>query len=246
MTTDLRKPVQAGRGLLVTERFGPTYQGEGPSTGHPAVFVRLSRCNLTCGKGGGLFACDTPYTWDWERFDPRVVARWEPVAAVAEWALDQGTDLVVITGGEPLLQQGELTGLVSALVQAGRRVEFETNGTIAPAAGLLRPGVRFNVSPKLASSGMPAERRIVPAALEALAASGAAVFKFVVCSPADLVEVDELVDRFGLAPVWIMPEGTDSDVLLEGMRALAEEVIGRRWHLGTRLHIHLWGDEPGR
>ena len=41
----------AGSWLIVAECFGvetPTFQGEGPSCGHPALFIRLSRCNLTC------------------------------------------------------------------------------------------------------------------------------------------------------------------------------------------------------
>lgn len=42
--------------LLVAERFGPTLQGEGPSVGQPSLFIRLSRCNLSCAF------CDTPYT----------------------------------------------------------------------------------------------------------------------------------------------------------------------------------------
>ncbi|WP_220729580.1 hypothetical protein [Streptomyces radicis] len=35
--------------LIVAETFGPTFQGEGPSAGQQAVFIRLSRCDLSCG-----------------------------------------------------------------------------------------------------------------------------------------------------------------------------------------------------
>ena len=52
--------------LVVAEVFGPTFQGEGPSAGRRAMFLRLGRCNLDCAW------CDTPYTWDWSRFDPAV------------------------------------------------------------------------------------------------------------------------------------------------------------------------------
>ncbi len=59
--------------LLVAEVFGPTFQGEGFSLGCRAAFVRLGRCNLDCGQGAGAtWACDTPYTWDWARYDPAV------------------------------------------------------------------------------------------------------------------------------------------------------------------------------
>lgn len=55
--------------LVVSEVFGPTFQGEGPSLGRRAGFVRLGRCNLDCSW------CDTPNTWDWSRFDPAIELR---------------------------------------------------------------------------------------------------------------------------------------------------------------------------
>ena len=55
--------------LVVAEIFGPTWQGEGPSAGQVAAFVRLGLCNLTCAW------CDTAYTWDRSRFDLRAELR---------------------------------------------------------------------------------------------------------------------------------------------------------------------------
>jgi len=227
-------------GLLVAEVFGPTLQGEGPSMGAPAVFVRLSRCNLAC------LWCDTPYTWDWSRFDPRAQSRTWTVPDLAGWVLDHPIELVVVTGGEPLLQQGPLTVLVEQLAAAGRRVEVETNGTRAPGRRLVESGSWFNVSPKLANSGMPEHRRIVPDALAVLVGSGRARFKFVLRDPSDLEEVADLAGRFGLAPVWVMPEGTAAEAVLGGARRVAEEVIARGWGLSLRLHVLLWGDARGR
>jgi organic radical activating enzyme len=246
--TTIAIPTEAPE-LLAAEWFGPTLQGEGPSAGQVALFIRLSRCNLTCGSGSALWACDTPYTWDTRRFD--LTAQTSRVTAdeLATWVLSHDTRLVVITGGEPLLQQRKLVGLARVLVGAGRRIEIETNGTIAPLPGLLREGVRFNVSPKLASSGIAEDRRIVPAALRALAASGAAVFKFVVADadmPGELAEVAALVEAYGLEPVWIMPAGTAPALLLQRMCDLADPVIARGWNLSTRLHVLLWEDARGR
>lgn len=108
----------------MAEIFGPTFQGEGGSAGQLAVFVRLSRCNLACTW------CDTPYTWDRGRFDLRAESRrmsqievWDAVRSIA-------ADLVVISGGEPLLQQHRLVWLADMCRAAGRRVEIETNGTV--------------------------------------------------------------------------------------------------------------------
>ncbi len=104
----------------------------------------------------------------------------------------------------------------------------------------------FSVSPKLANSGVPLERRIRPEALAAFAACGKAVFKFVACGTGDLDEARELAAQFGLAPVWIMPEGTTAGRVLAGMRELADGVLERGWNLTGRSHVLIWGGARGR
>jgi len=165
---------------------------------------------------------------------------------VLAWTRSIPADLVVITGGEPLAQQLALIELVAALADGGRRVEIETSGTITPVPVLAASVSAFNVSPKLASSMVPYERRIRPDALAAFAASGKAVFKFVACSAGDLDEVAELAARFGLAPVWIMPEGVMEERVLAGMQDLADDVLRRGWNLTGRMHILLWDGARGR
>lgn len=220
--------------LVVSEVFGPTLQGEGPSVGRRAGFVRLGRCNLACTW------CDTAYTWDWSRFDPAVELRRTPVAEVAAQVDAMDVPLVVVTGGEPLLQQSGLSELL--LTWSGRyRVEVETAGTIAPSPELVGLVDQFNVSPKLANSGNPAEHRWKPDVLAAFMATGKAVFKFVVAGPHELDEVA----AFGVEPVWVMPEGTTAEAVRAGLAALADPVIERGWSLTTRLHVELWGDKRG-
>ncbi|WP_152363218.1 7-carboxy-7-deazaguanine synthase QueE [Microlunatus speluncae] len=229
--------------LLIAETFGldpPTFQGEGPSCGAPAMFIRLSRCNLSCSW------CDTPYTWDWTRFDPHVEATRRSVAELAGWANSSPVELVVITGGEPLIQQRFLAPLVQSLIAGGKRIEIETNGTRTPDPELLIEGVRFNVSPKLANSGLTESQRIVPAALEAFTDSGRAVFKFVARTTQDLNEIEVLAGRYGLAPIWVMPEGTTPEALVVTTRAIAEAVAQRRWNLTPRLHVLAFGQERAR
>jgi 7-carboxy-7-deazaguanine synthase len=230
----------AGTTLVVSEVFGPTFQGEGPSMGRTAAFVRLGRCNLACTW------CDTPYTWDWSRHDPAVelqelstediLARIDAMGPVA---------LLVVTGGEPLLQQRRLPPLLRGARDRGLRVEVETAGTLAPEPEVATLVDRFNVSPKLANSGNPVERRLHPEILRAFEAGGKAVFKFVVQGPGELDEVQAVVDECALGEVWVMPEGTDATTLTERMQALAPAVLERGWHLTPRLHVHLWGDRRG-
>jgi 7-carboxy-7-deazaguanine synthase len=224
--------------LAVSEVFGPTFQGEGPSAGRRAGFVRLGRCNLSCTW------CDSPYTWDWDRYDQAVEVSTVPVADVLRQLESMGVDLVVITGGEPLLQQRRLGVLLEGCRERGWRVEVETNGTIAPTvAGDLVS--QWNVSPKLANSGVPLAKRYRPEVLRTFEATGRAVFKFVVTDPAELDEIQAMVDHCRLSGVWVMPEGTDADTVITGLRALAEPVMARGWHLTPRLHILAWGDRRG-
>lgn len=224
-------------------------QGEGPSLGRPSVFVRLSRCNLACHW------CDTAYTW---RFtgdnrphrDNLAFARGTnqlvlDEAEVAARIAALGARRLVITGGEPLLQGAALARLLTLLPDL--HVEIETNGTVVPHAALDPLIHQYNVSPKLAHSGNPAELALPAERLAAWAADPRAWFKFVVASPDDLAEVRELAAGYDMAPdrLFIMPEGTNPATLTARLRWLAPLVLAEGWRLTDRLHIHLYGDTRG-
>jgi 7-cyano-7-deazaguanosine (preQ0) biosynthesis protein QueE len=226
--------------LVVAEVFGPTLQGEGPSAGRRCGFVRLGGCNLDCSW------CDTPYTWDWTRFSPERELRRVAVTEVVASVEAMGVDMLVITGGEPLLQARALLPLLAAAGERGWRVEVETNGTVAPPPQMAAQVAAFNVSPKLANSGIAEAVRIRPAALETLRATGRAVFKFVATAASDLDEVAALVAAHRLEPVYVMPEGTTAELVVARMRELAGPALARGFHLTPRLHILLWGDQRGR
>jgi organic radical activating enzyme len=233
--------------IVVNEIFGPTVQGEGPSLGQRCGFLRLGGCNLTCRW------CDTPYTWDWHgradtgiAYSPRSELHPMPAEVVAERLAAMDAPLIVISGGEPLSQQSRLIGVVDHLLGLGRRIEVETNGTVVPCSDLARPGVRFNVSPKLAHGGDPYGRRIRPDALKAFMATGSAAFKFVCGDERDLAEVRTLATEFELAPIWIMPKGRTTDEVVEATRRIADGTVEHGWNLTTRLHILAWRDERGR
>lgn len=224
-------------------------QGEGPSMGKPCAFVRLSRCNLACQW------CDTAYTWrftgdnrphrdgvDFERTANQLTLPEEEVAARIA-AL--GQPRLVITGGEPLLQGAALARMVALLPDMA--VEIETNGTVAPHPALDALVSQYNVSPKLAHSGNPAELALIPERLAAWAADERAFFKFVVATPEDFAEVLALRDAYAITPerLFVMPEGTDSRTLLTRMRWLADLCSQHGLRLSDRLHIHLYGDTRG-
>jgi organic radical activating enzyme len=149
------------------------------------------------------------------------------------------TQLVVITGGEPLLQQENLLPLVGQLAADGRRVEIETNGTVVPRPELVAVTDRFLVSPKLArfAGAAPLSQRINPSALTALAASGRAAFLFVITDQAEVDEVGGLQHQFGFDPLWVMPAGSTTADVLPRLAWLSEAALARGWHLSARLHV---------
>ena len=239
-----RSAGEAAGTLVVSEVFGPTFQGEGPSIGRRCAFVRLGGCNLHCAW------CDTPYTWDWtgrngHRYDPRQELTRRSVEDVWEELDRKSVQMLVVSGGEPLLQQDALTGLLQRAAGACWWIEVETAGTIVPAPGVAALVSQFNVSPKLSNSGNRVRSRYVPAALDALRETGKAAWKFVATAPEDLDEIDGLVDEHQLCPVYVMPEGTQAGVVNTRAQELAEGVLARGWNLTTRLQVLLYGNRRG-
>ena len=232
-------------------------QGEGPSIGRPSVFVRLSRCNLACTW------CDTAYTWrfagdnrphrdgvDFERTANQVMLPEDEVAAkIAALFAPNAPPRLVITGGEPLLQAAALARTAGALRDAlpAVHIEIETNGTVAPHRALDALVDQYNVSPKLAHSGNPAELALIPERLSNWAANTRAFFKFVVAERSDLAEIAALQERYAIPSdrLYVMPEGTQSATLRERSCWLAEAAQDNGWRFTDRLHIHLYGDTRG-
>jgi organic radical activating enzyme len=228
------------RGHLRISEIFESIQGEGASAGAPSVFVRLATCNLRCAW------CDTRYTWDWDAYDyDREVRRMDVRTVTAEVAASSASH-VVITGGEPLLQQPALVELVSGL-SPERHVEVETNGTLTPVPELAARVNQWNVSPKLANSGEPRERRLSPAALRALLGTGRAWLKLVVESTTDVVEAESLMEELAWPRerVLLMPQAASREALLERTPVVLR--LAREHGLGTspRLHVERWGGRRG-
>lgn len=122
-----------------------TIQGEGPYSGHPAVFVRLAGCNLQCA------GCDTEYTQG--RLAIPIGDIFDRVRSLIP---NFNRPLIVVTGGEPFRQN--ITKLVYGLLQIGH-VQLETNGTYNPP--LLFPHEAWIVcSPKAGKVAPQLEGRI--------------------------------------------------------------------------------------
>lgn len=125
-TNPIAKRRDAEYGFIVHSIFY-TIQGEGPYAGQPAIFVRLTGCNLRC------YFCDT-------EFDSVAtpMTSGELMARVLHMARDHDCRLVVLTGGEPLLQPVKmLIDYESHLpLSQSLRWQIETAGSVWPVGGL--------------------------------------------------------------------------------------------------------------
>ncbi len=230
--------------LPIAETFD-SIQGEGSLMGIPSFFIRTAGCNLRCTW------CDTPYA-SWE-----VSGDQRSVASLVDEVQRSGRKHVVLTGGEPLMFAG-VVELNDALRQLGCHVTVETAGTLdLPLVCDL-----LSCSPKLSNStptndsrdpsGQLAirheSRRWRPEILSKLIHQSVRTqWKFVVSSPQDLPEIDQMLaevppDR--PEDVFLMPEGVTVPKA-ESTRWIVELCEERGWRFGQRLHIALFGNTRG-
>lgn len=228
--------------LNLSEWFGPTIQGEGPAAGRLSSFVRLSGCNLTCSW------CDSAYTWDWERFDRGREVHPTPVPDALD-IIDSLPGVIIITGGEPLLQTQALAAVMRDSRMSARTFHVETNGTrpLGPTAPYWDTII---CSPKIIPSADqgPLAHRLAPSVVE----DDRTHFKFVVHDQADLDAIDALVEhstalRWAVQDhrVWLMPEGVTPDALTARTPFVANAAVERGLNFSSRLHVYGWHDVRG-
>ena len=216
--------------LRIAELFH-SLQGEGPSAGAPAHFLRLQGCDVGCRW------CDTKYSWDAGGGRELPAA-----AALAELRALGPAALLVVTGGEPLAHPG-VAELLAAAVEAWPRVEVETSGVAPPPLAHAR--LHYHCSPKLpAATPRWAEtwRHVA-----AFAADPNTVFKLVLGDGPDETDALRLLveHRLPRERTLLMPEGlTDAAVRARAVR-LAELCKREGLRLSPRLHVWLWGPRRG-
>ncbi len=177
-------------GLKVVDMFY-TLQGEGPYSGMTSVFVRLADCNLRCTM------CDTDFTTG-----ARVVEVEELVQQVRTLAGTK-TRLVVITGGEPLLQN--IVPFCRQLAKYNFRVQIETAGTVW-VPGLEGCDVAIVCSPKTGKVRVELQNRCinfkyVVGAGDEVSATGAIVASYQLGSKPMTLAQPARKD----ATIWIQP-----------------------------------------
>ena len=208
--------------LIVNEIFY-SIQGEGPNAGKPAIFLRLFGCNLRCVWCDSMFAVTGK---EYQAFEIDEVTR-----EIQKYPCKH----VVITGGEPLLQQKGLKALLKGL--PGYSFEIETNGSIP--LEIEEFIEQINCSPKLKNSGNPA----YPLAIKPQ--NKAVIYKFVVQKEEDMKAVREYIkeNEIPAEKVYLMPEGVNKKIVQERSEWLVEICKKEGYNFTSRLHILLWGNK---
>ncbi len=210
--------------LRITEIF-KSIQGESTRAGLPCAFVRLTGCSLRC------VWCDTAYAFHGggEMTVDEAAAR----------VLALGTELVEVTGGEPLEQDG-VYPLMDRLLAGGRTVLLETGGHVP--LDRVDPRVVKIVDVKAPGSGM--ERANLPESLERLSPQDE--LKFVLADRLDFDWALDFVRQRDLDRRHVVTFSPAWETLPAADLAGWVRDCGRPIRLGLQLHKILWGDVAGR
>jgi 7-carboxy-7-deazaguanine synthase len=207
--------------LMVCETFA-SLMGESTRAGVPAFFIRLTGCNLHCRY------CDTTYAYEGGSA--------MTVGALVDLARSQPHRLVLVTGGEPLLQ-AETPALLTDLLDAGFTVCLETNGSRP--IGAVDARVHRILDVKCPGSGM-ADHNLW-ANMDLLTSRDEV--KFVVADQLDFTYALKVIQNFrlgGRLPVLISPVFGQVELMEAAAWILA---TGLPLRLNPQLHKYIWGPE---
>lgn len=193
--------------LPVMEHFY-TLQGEGVYQGKAAYFIRLGGCDVGC------VWCDVKDSWDGGK---------HPLWAIADLLSEvkaTPTEIVVITGGEPLMH--DLTDLTTALKEAGLRTHMETSGS-SPLSGTWD---WITLSPKKFKAPLP---EVLPYASE---------LKVVVYNKSDFAWAEQWAAQVSpQCKLYLQPEWSKAD----NVTPLIIDYIKShpKWQLSMQIHKYL-------
>ena len=226
--------------MQVNEIF-KSIQGEGPNFGKPAIFLRTAQCNLKCTW------CDTKYTWDWKNYDFQKEVKEMTIDEVKDAILDLEIKHLVITGGEPLLQQDDLADLLS-FIKPDFYVEVETNCTILPNKMLTDLIDQWNVSPKTKNSGNPLELCENNECYYFFANQENCFFKYVVENESDIPEIKKFVTKYNIPEnrVQLMTQASTKEEISMKEKSISELAKLHNFSFSPRLHVAMWGSQRGK
>jgi 7-carboxy-7-deazaguanine synthase len=218
------------------------FQGEGLSQGRHSLFIRFYNCNLTCKD------CDSKYTW-------KDTGENKETRFLTLIPLSQTVNNVVLTGGEPLIDENYkfILKYITKLeeVKWNGNIEIETNGTIRklPITKFDRK-ITFNISPKQNFEQLDKEVSTEPVLLKELASNMYAYnycVKYLFKDKKDLRFIREQQMKYNLLSekIWVQPIGVNEDDIKKIVNDNYKDLLDWGWSLSSRLHILLFGNKRG-
>ncbi len=209
--------------LKINEIFY-SIQGESSHTGLPCIFIRLTYCNLRCSY------CDTDYAF-YNGTDMKIS---EIISEINKYP----TDLVMITGGEPLLQENCIY-LMQELLNKDYSVMLETSGSLklkdVPKSVIKIVDFKCPTSSMMNKNDWTIITDI----------QKEDEIKFVIANKEDYDWSKKMIENYSLnkiCPILFSPVYNKIDI-----STLASWILedGLNVKLQMQLHKHIWGEKKG-
>jgi len=216
--------------MQIVEIF-ESIQGEGPFIGQPAVFIRTYGCVAPLCSW-----CDSQHAIKGDQY--RDMSIRDIMTAIRY----KNSKLVVLTGGEPLIQK-DCAELLHNLLAADYRVQVETSGKVSFMHEQFA-AVHYVVSPKQYKGVFHIEScwlsTVGPVKNPNL------YYKFVVSNKEDVIRIDNFASACGvLSKCYLMPEGVSRKEQVKKLPQVSEWCITYGFKLSPRLHILTWDTKKG-
>lgn len=216
----------------VTEIFGPTIQGEGLHVGRRAIFVRFAGCDSQCSW------CDTKYSWDDKLCDMLTACEIQEKIE----SLSKKCSLVILTGGNPALQNLDL--LTIALAEKGFEIHVETQGTLAP-EWFLNVNLVV-VSPKATMFDLAESFKIV----DRIKTMAPVHLKIVIFTDSDYEIARAFNERYPKTPMtlqvgYAMGHAQGEALTKLGEKMMADENLSECVRVLPQMHRLMWGGRRG-
>ncbi len=212
--------------LKLNEAF-ISIQGEGKTTGTRSLFLRTSGCNMNC-KG-----CDTSHNTINYEYDS---------STIYEIVKDFNVNNIIFTGGEPMLQQRDISSIIDMLFEDSRiyNYEIETNGTIKSKYNLYKKIDMWNISPKM-SPMIEEVWKIDYKLLYYVNSMHDYIVKIpFVVSEENTLTLSFIINNYGRNirnKIWLMPYCRDVDEYFKEAQSVWHFCIENNYNFSSRLQL---------